>query len=113
MKMMNLSVVNLYKVSLTYNGLVTSDAERASIHMSRFLQSSLAANKLTEQGLSLISIQDIQHAPKLKDVDIYMNYTLDIVIASSESDSFAVDVVDVVRVVGDFEIDEHTFEVEI
>lgn len=101
-----------YRVSLSYNGLVTSNAHDLARHMSRYLQSFQSTVSLKEQGFSLIRVHDIQQTPIIKDTDMYIKYVLDITLASEESDSFAIDVIDQAIIHGDFEFMKEDFEVK-
>lgn len=101
------------RISLSYNGLVVSEAQAAVKYMARFLESFEASFRLKEQGLSLIRVNDIQKMPVLKDVDMYVTYILDITLASQETDSFNIDVIDKVKIHGDFKTSQYDLEVNI
>lgn len=109
----SVSEVVLYRVSLSYNSLPTKDTHNYARYMSRFLQSFNGATALHEQGLSLIRINDVTKIPILKDADMYIKYVLDITLASEETDSFNIDIVDKAVIHGDLQIIEKDFEVNL
>lgn len=102
-----------YRVSLTYHGLVTSNASDLVAHMAAYLESFQARLRFKEQGLSIIRVHDIPHTPLLKDADMYMTYTLDVTLASEQKHSFGIDVIDNVHVHGDLETIDYEIEVKI
>lgn len=103
------STIYKYKVSLSYNGLVTSGAHDKAKHMSNFLQSFQARLALKEHGFSLLYVDDISTIPIVKDADMYMKHVLDICIASEESDQFDIDVIDTVTIHADLDTTKHDF----
>lgn len=106
-----ISTIYKYKVSLSYNGLMRSKAHEHARHIHNYLQSFQARLALKEQGISLLRVEDIVTVPILKDTDMHMKYIVDIVIASEESDSFAIDVIDVVTIHGDLEIRQDDYDI--
>ena len=105
------STIYKYKVSLSYNGLITSKAHEHVRHMNNYLQSFQARLALKEQGISLLRIDDVATIPILKDTDMHMKYVLDILIASEEGDNFEIDVIDSVVINGDLEIRQDDYEI--
>lgn len=108
-----ISKIIQHRVSLTYHGLVTDNVSDAAMHMAAYLDSFQARVKFKEQELSIIRINDIQHSPLLKDVDMYVTCVLDIVVAEERKDSFNIDVIDNVHIDGDLETFEYEHEVRI
>ena len=108
-----ITTVVRHRVSLSYNGLVTSNAHNYAKQMTRYLESFQARLSLKEQGFSLIRVHDIQKIPLIKDVDMYLKYVLDFTVVTEESDSFGIDVIDRAIIHGDFEFISKDFEVDI
>lgn len=106
-----ISTIYKYRVSLSYNGLMTSNAHDRVKHMNNYLQSFQARLALKEQGISLLKTEDIVTIPILKDTEMHMKYVLDILIASEESDNFEIDVIDSVIINGDLEIRNDDYEI--
>lgn len=108
-----ISQTKIYRISLTYHGLMTDNVEGAVSHMAAYLESFQARLNFKEQGFSILRIFDVKPVSLLKDADMYMTYVLDFNLATTQDHSFAVDVIDVVHVHGDLETMEYDVKVEI
>src|SRR5574344_3008811 len=112
--METISTLRRYSISFTYHGVIQANPAQYTRHLDKFFNSRGFPNLLAEKGYSLISVGGVVNAPVLKGVDIYTSSTIDIVVATRESDQFKVDVIDLVHIDGKLgQIDyEHKVEVK-